>query len=58
MSIIDIIKNQRFYKKALKKLLTAKDRFDIKEKTRYLVIDPDKASEDGSVAEQKVDDVS
>ena len=46
MSIIEFIKKQRYLSKAIKQLLTPKDRLKLKEKTRYYVIDPDKDSDD------------
>ena len=51
MSIIEFIKKQRYLSKAIKQLLTPKDRLKLKEKTRYYVIDPDKDSDGASAAE-------
>ena len=50
MSIIEFIKKQRYLSKAIKQLLTPKERLKLKEKTRYYVIDPDKDSDDAAAA--------
>ena len=39
-NIIEIIKSRRFFGKALKTLLTRQQRLKMKEKSRYLYIDP------------------
>ena len=52
MSIIEFIKKQRYLSKALKQLLTPKDRLKLKEKTRYFVIDPDRDSDAAEDDEQ------
>ena len=45
MSMIEFIKQQRFVMKALRKIFSPKERLAIKEKTRYLIIDPDQDSD-------------
>ena len=44
-NIIEIIKSRRFFGKALKTLLTRQQRLKMKEKSRYLCIDPDSKEE-------------
>ena len=39
--IIDMIKSIRFFKLALKKLLSREERMSLKEKGRYRFVDPD-----------------
>ena len=46
LCIIEFIKKQRYLSKAIKRLLSPKERLELKEKTRYLVIDPDKESDE------------
>ena len=41
IDILEIVKSLRFTKMAIGKLLSHKDRMDIKERTRYIMIDPD-----------------
>jgi len=41
-NIIEIIKSRRYFAKAFKALLTKRQRLQMKEKSRYLYIDPDK----------------
>ena len=45
IDIIEMIKSRRFFKMAIHKLLSDKDRMELKERTRYIMIDPD-SSED------------
>ena len=40
-NIIEIIKSKRYTEKALHHLLNEKKRFEFKEKSRYIAIDPD-----------------
>ena len=40
--IVEVIKSRRYFNLALKKLLSTKERMKLKERTRYLCIDPDK----------------
>ena len=46
INIIDIVKSRRFTNLALRKLLSHKDRMDLKERSRYLMIDPDSSEDD------------
>ena len=41
IDIIEMIKQRRFFKMAMRKLFSAKDRMDLKERSRYIMIDPD-----------------
>ena len=41
IDIIEMIKSRRFFKMAIHKLLSDKDRMELKERTRYIMIDPD-----------------
>ena len=41
IDIIEMIKSRRFFKLAFRKLLSDKDRMDLKERSRYIIIDPD-----------------
>ena len=41
IDVVEWIKNRRFINIALKKLLTKKERMEIKERVRYIMIDPD-----------------
>ena len=41
IDIIEMIKSRRFYKMAFRKLLSDKERMDLKERSRYIMIDPD-----------------
>ena len=41
IDIIEMIKSSRFFHLALHKLLSHKDRLDLKERSRYIMIDPD-----------------
>ena len=50
IDIIEIIKSRRFFKMAMRKLLSDKDRMDLKERSRYILIDPD-SGEDVKQAE-------
>ena len=45
-------------KKALKKLFSPKERLAIKEKTRYLIIDPDKENDKECVEDVNSDDTA
>ena len=49
MNIIELIKSQRYFAKALKTLIPKPKRLELKEKTRYILLDP--------AAEEKSDDV-
>ena len=44
INIIEIVKSWRYYERALHYLLPEKKRLDLKERTRYITIDPDKDS--------------
>ena len=56
MCIMEYIKKQRYVTKALKKLIPPMERLALKEKTRYLIVDPDKDSSDGGGAtDEEVD---
>ena len=46
LCIIEFIKKQRYLSKAIKRLLSPKERLELKEKTRYFVIDPEKDSDE------------
>ena len=41
IEIIKMIKKLRFFSMALKKLLSEKDRLELKERSRYIMVDPD-----------------
>ena len=41
IDIIEMIKSRRFFHLAIRKLLTHKERVDLKERSRYSLIDPD-----------------
>lgn len=41
INIVEIIKSRRFFTRALRLLLSERQRFKMKEKSRYIVIDPD-----------------
>ena len=41
IDIIEMIKSRRYFKEALRKLMSAEKRMKLKEKTRYIMIDPD-----------------
>ena len=41
IDIIEMIKSRRFFKLAIRKLLSRKDRMDLKEQSLYISIDPD-----------------
>ena len=41
INIIEIVKSRRFFHKALKLLLSKKKRMELKERSRYISIDPD-----------------
>ena len=45
IDIIEMIKSRRFFKLALRELLPAKKRMELKEKSRYIMVDPDNDSE-------------
>ena len=51
IDVIELIKSRRFFKLALKHLLTKEVRMQLKERSRYICINPDKettsASNDG-----------
>ena len=46
IDIIEMIKSRRYFKLALRELLPSKVRMDLKQRSRYLLIDPDKEQED------------
>ena len=52
IDIIEMIKSRRFFKMAIRKLLSHKDRLDLKERSRYIMIDPD-SDEDVKVNDQQ-----
>ena len=52
IDIIEIIKSTRFFHLAIRKLLTHKDRLDLKERSRYILIDPDTDKEEVEQVEQ------
>ena len=41
MNIIELIKSQRYFARALKSLIPREKRLQLREQTRYLVVDPD-----------------
>ena len=41
INIIDMIKKQRYFEKAIQILLPLKKRLDLKERSRYIAIKPD-----------------
>ena len=51
IDIIEMIKSRRFFKMALRKLLSDKERMDLKDRSRYIMIDPD-SDEDAKLAEK------
>ena len=53
INIIDIVKSRRFTNLALRKLLSHKDRMDLKERSRYLMIDPDSGEDDKALELEK-----
>ena len=44
-NIIEIIKSKRYIERALRHLLNEKKRFEFKERSRYIAIDPDEKQE-------------
>ena len=48
IDVIELIKSRRFFKLALKHLLTKEVRMQLKERSRYLCIDPDKETTNSS----------
>ena len=42
INIIEIIKQQRYFAKAINELIVPSKRIDLKEKSRYITINPDK----------------
>ena len=42
INIIEIIKSRRYFESAIKFLLTEKQRMDLKQKARYIAIDPNR----------------
>ena len=44
--VVEWIKNRRFFTIALKKLLSKKERMEIKEHVRYRMIDPESTKEE------------
>lgn len=55
INIIEIVKSRRFFKKALKGLLSKKKRYELKERSRYYSIDPDKKDYIDKEGKQKLD---
>ena len=55
INVIEIIKSRRYFKAALKILLTRKQRDRLMEKTRYLHIDLKAEDESGSCTETDLD---
>ena len=51
IDIIEMIKSRRYFKEALRKLMSAEKRMKLKEKSRYIMIDPD--SDDADSAQEK-----
>ena len=49
IDIIELIKSRRFFKLALKHLLTKEMRMQLKERSRYLLIDPEKETTSTSI---------
>ena len=47
INMIEFVKSRRYFKKALKFLLTKKKRKELKEKTRYIAVDPDSDKNEG-----------
>ena len=45
IDIIEMIKSRRFFKLAFRELLPAKKRMELKEKSRYIMVDPDNDTE-------------
>ena len=41
IDIVEIIKSRRFFHLAMHKLLSHKDRLELKERSRYILIDPE-----------------
>ena len=48
MNIIELIKSQRYFARALKSLIPREKRLQLREQTRYLVVDPDEEDEGSS----------
>ena len=47
IDIIEMIKSRRFFKTAFRQLIPSEERMRLKEKSRYIMIDPE--SDDGGV---------
>ena len=45
INIIDIVKSYRYFNGALRFLLTESKRMDLKERARYIAINPDRSEE-------------
>ena len=45
IDIVEIIKSRRYFNMAIRKLLPHKDRMEIKERSRYIMVDPDSDKE-------------
>ena len=45
IDIIEMVKSRRYFKMALRYLLPAKVRMDLKERSRYISVDPDTLSD-------------
>ena len=43
INIIEIVKKLRYFRKAINFLIVHRTRYDLKERTRYITIDPDQA---------------
>ena len=53
IDIIEMIKSRRFFKKAFRELMTAEKRMKLKEKSRYIMIDPDSDDEESAKEKDK-----
>ena len=49
INIIEIVKSRRFFNKAIKLLLSKKKRMELKERSRYIPIDPDDENKIGDI---------
>ena len=52
INIIEIVKSWRYFELAIKSLLEERKRIDLKEKSRYIAINPDLADE--QIQEKKI----
>ena len=53
MNIIELIKSQRYFARALKSLIPREKRLQLREQTRYLVVDPDEEDESNNASANK-----